>query len=227
MQENRNFKGVWIDKEIWLDTELTWMEKLFLTEINSLDNESGCFASNKYFAEFFNLSDGRCSQIINSLIKKKYLSVRYVYRENSKEIEKRVLNILNTRIKNIKRGYLENAEDSNTIYNNTKDNSPKTKGSPLFKQTVDLIYKEYEDFHKEKLIITAKEASQIKHIIKNANNDFTLITKKIKVLKKKCKQDSWYTMTPGKLLSEWNNLVDLSSTDHIKELQPIGQEHAY
>jgi len=124
---NRDFKGVWIPKEIWLDEKLTWMEKLFLTEINSLDNENGCFASNKYFAEFFQLSNGRVSQIINSLIKKEYLSVKYD--RNGKEIIKRVLRILNTGIKNIKQpikntkdGYLENAKDNNTS-NNTSNNT--------------------------------------------------------------------------------------------------------
>jgi len=68
----RNFKGVWISKEVWINTDLTWMEKLFLTEIHSLDNENGCFANNKYFAGFFNLSIHRCSQIINALMKKNY-----------------------------------------------------------------------------------------------------------------------------------------------------------
>lgn len=48
----RDFKGIWIPKEIWLNTHLTMNEKLFLVEIDSLDNEKGCFASNDYFAEF-------------------------------------------------------------------------------------------------------------------------------------------------------------------------------
>ena len=56
---NREFKGVWIPKEVWIDDKLTWMEKLFLTEIDSLDNEKHCFASNKYFEEFLILSNGR------------------------------------------------------------------------------------------------------------------------------------------------------------------------
>jgi len=73
METNRNFKGVWIDKSIWENQGLTWMEKLFLVEIHSLDNENGCFASNNYFANLFNLSKGRCSQIINSLKEKNYI----------------------------------------------------------------------------------------------------------------------------------------------------------
>ena len=36
---NRDFKGVWIPKEVWLDDKLSWMEKLFLVEIDSLDGK--------------------------------------------------------------------------------------------------------------------------------------------------------------------------------------------
>ncbi len=114
---NRDFKGVWIPKDIWLDSNLTWMEKLFLVEIDSLDNEEGCFASNSYFADFFQLTSGRASQIIKSLIDKKYISANYERKD--KQIIKRVLKILKGGSKYIKGGYLENAEDNNTLINNT------------------------------------------------------------------------------------------------------------
>ena len=53
----RDFKGVWIPREIWLSEELSLMEKILFVEIHSLDNERGCFASNQYFADFFGMSD--------------------------------------------------------------------------------------------------------------------------------------------------------------------------
>ena len=128
----RAFKGVWISKEIWLDAHLTWMEKLFITEINSLDNDKGCFASNKHFSEFFKMSNGRCSQIIHSLIDKKYLSVSYIMK--GKQILKRTLKVLNEPIKNSKKGikdskegYLESDKDNNTLFNNTTNNIYKKK----------------------------------------------------------------------------------------------------
>ena len=56
MNEIRDFKGVWIKKEIWLNTNLTLIEKVLIVEIDSLDNsERGCFASNEYLAKFVNL----------------------------------------------------------------------------------------------------------------------------------------------------------------------------
>ena len=81
-KSNRDFKGIWIPKKIWLAKGLTWMEKLFLKEIDSLNNKNGCFASNKYFANFFNLSEHRCSQIINALIKKKYIKSTHIRKKN-------------------------------------------------------------------------------------------------------------------------------------------------
>jgi hypothetical protein len=118
----RDFKGVWIPAEVWLSTELSLVEKCFLVEIDSLDNKDHCYASNKHFAEFFNLSKARCSQIISSLINKGYVEAEY--QKKGGEIEKRVLKILKGCSKNPKRGYLENAKENNTITNNTNNNIP-------------------------------------------------------------------------------------------------------
>jgi uncharacterized phage protein (TIGR02220 family) len=69
----RDFKGVWIPKEIYLNKELSWSEKILLVEIDSLDNERGCFASNPYFAEFLGVSETRVSKMISKLKKLEYI----------------------------------------------------------------------------------------------------------------------------------------------------------
>ena len=130
----RVFKGVWIPKEIWLDESLSIQEKVFLVEIDSLDNnEDGCFASNEYFANFFKLSKNRCSEIIKSLEKKGFIKISYMYKDNSKAIDKRVINILEKPKRGIRdsdrdtrkteEGYSEKCEDNNTYLNNTINNS--------------------------------------------------------------------------------------------------------
>lgn len=91
----RAFKGIWIPKEIWLSEDLNIMEKLFLVEIDSLDNRDGCFASNDYFSKFFKLSKNRCSEIIKSLEEKKYILISYKYIPGTKQIEKRILRVTN------------------------------------------------------------------------------------------------------------------------------------
>jgi hypothetical protein len=74
MKENRDFKGVWIPKEIWLNTDLSIIEKVLLVEIDSLDNsERGCFASNEYLASFVQLSEGRVANIISDLKKRGFI----------------------------------------------------------------------------------------------------------------------------------------------------------
>lgn len=64
---DRDFKGVWIPKEIWLTKELTLIEKVIFTEISSLDNEHHCTASNEYFAEFCDCSVSKVSKAIKKL----------------------------------------------------------------------------------------------------------------------------------------------------------------
>ncbi len=89
----RDFKGIWIPKEIWLDENLTIQEKVFFVEIDSLDNEEGCYATNNYFADFFGISKTRVSRVINSLVDKGYITSTIEYKEGTKQILKRVLNI--------------------------------------------------------------------------------------------------------------------------------------
>ena len=75
--ENRDFKGVWIPAEVWLDTRINAIEKIILTEIDSLDSgEKGCWASNKYIAEFCQCSERTVSAAISKLTKLGYLYVQ-------------------------------------------------------------------------------------------------------------------------------------------------------
>jgi len=72
--KERDFKGVWIKKEIWLNKNLNLIEKVLIVEIDSLDNsERGCFASNEYLAKFVNLSEGRLANIISDLKKRDFI----------------------------------------------------------------------------------------------------------------------------------------------------------
>lgn len=126
----RDFKGIWIPKEIWLSKDLTMKEKIFLIEIDSLDNEFGCFASNTYFSEFFGISKSRCSQVIKSLEEKGFIICKYEM--DGKTIKSREIRVVrkpndlfmksNQPIKETKQGCLENLKDNNTLFNNTINN---------------------------------------------------------------------------------------------------------
>ena len=114
----RKFKGIWIPAEIWLDKNLTLIEKVFLVEIDSLDNEKGCFANNQYFANFFGLSKTRVSIIIGNLIDKDAITSEIIYKEGTKQILKRVLKVCYIPyLTKVKDPIKEKLKDNNTINN--------------------------------------------------------------------------------------------------------------
>jgi hypothetical protein len=142
----RDFKGVWIPKEIWLDENLTWMEKLLLVEIDSLDKEKGCFASNAYFGKFFQLSGSRISEIIKGLVEKGYITSFLLY--DGKQVKQRILTptlpIRKTEwgIRNTEEGYSEKAKDNNTVINNTINNTNKS---------INISFSEFWDLYDKKV----------------------------------------------------------------------------
>ena len=74
MCEKREFRGVWIDREIWLNDDLTLQEKCTFAEIYSLSSlEKGCIASNEHFAKFLGVSKDRAKRVVSSLVDKGYI----------------------------------------------------------------------------------------------------------------------------------------------------------
>ncbi|WEA19084.1 helix-turn-helix domain-containing protein [Pseudomonas juntendi] len=129
----RQFKGVWIPAELWLDHSLSITEKVMMVEIGSLqDPVRGCYASNSHFARFFGLSSSRVSEIISALSAKGLLRVELI-RDGRQVVERRVRlsNLFgksNTYSENTatlfgKGGdpYSEKAEESNTKSNSTNE----------------------------------------------------------------------------------------------------------
>lgn len=72
----RDFKGIWIPREIWLEERLSVLEKVILLEVDSLDNGEGCWAGNDYLAEFCQCSERKVSEAVTKLIKLGYLKAK-------------------------------------------------------------------------------------------------------------------------------------------------------
>lgn len=89
--EKRQVKGIWIPIQIWESNNLSMTEKIVLAEIDSFEKAQGCFASNNFLGKFLGLTPGRISQIISRLKELNYISIEYIYRDDSKEIEKRII----------------------------------------------------------------------------------------------------------------------------------------
>lgn len=75
LERNRDFKGVWIPKNIWLNDNLTILEKVILVEIDSLDNEDHCVAGNDYLAQFCQCSESKVSGAVKKLQELGYIEV--------------------------------------------------------------------------------------------------------------------------------------------------------
>jgi DNA-binding MarR family transcriptional regulator len=126
MSKNRDFKGIWIPAKIWLSEELTLQEKVFLVEIDSLDNENGCWANNQYFADFFKISKTRVSLIIKSLVDKGYVFTQV----DASKGNKRILSTSQTKVKEVikesLRGSLRKVKEGRKgklTHNNTENNT--------------------------------------------------------------------------------------------------------
>ncbi len=66
---NREFKGIWIPREIWLHPILSIQAKVLWAEIDSLNDESrgGCYASDDYLIEFMGVKVSRLHEIMKEL----------------------------------------------------------------------------------------------------------------------------------------------------------------
>lgn len=133
---HRDFKGVFIPKALWMDTNLSMNEKALLVEIDQLSSDdSACWAGNAHFANFLNLSKSRVTDIISSLVDRGYLT-SWIETENG-IFKNRWLSL--TPIG--KQGYpphrdsdptpSENGEVSNTNSSNTKIKSIPPISPPL------------------------------------------------------------------------------------------------
>lgn len=172
MENNeRQFKGVWIEKEIWLDKRLNALEKVIFTEINSLDNEeNGCYASNKYLAEFCQCSETKVSTAISKLIELGYLYV--------KSFDGRV-RILKSRIIKNERQTLKNLKaDIKDFKDNNKDNN-KTNNN-IYSEVIDYLNLKAETKYR-------KVENNFKHIKARLNDGFTIDDFKA-VIDKKCQE---------------------------------------
>lgn len=178
-EQQRQFKGIWIPKEIWLNKDLTFQEKIILVEIDSYDDgQVGCFATNKHFVNNFGINSSRISQIIQSLQRKNYITITYDF--NGKEIIKRYLHInrppyppkdgmskINIgMLKNEmgvcqfdKGGYVKKLKDNNTNINNTINNNKENNKKKYYEnEELNNIFTEFLELRKKIKAVNTERA---------------------------------------------------------------------
>jgi len=146
--QNRDFKGVWIPKEIWLNKDLTLLEMVIFVEIDSLDNEDNCVAGNEYFADFCGCSESKVSKAIKKLqelnmieiisfdgrhrkmrvVKNAMQSSKKCYADSQKMLPNNIIN-----------KPINNKTISKDIVEDTKYSEPKTKKKNLYQKCMDMI----------------------------------------------------------------------------------------
>ena len=121
MIEKPNYYAV-IPAEVRYDEKLKDKAKLLYGEISALCNKDGyCYATNRYFAELYNVSLTTISLLIKNLVDRGYIANEIKYKDETKEIEYRYLKILKyPYLKNLKGGIKENLKDNNTSINNKR-----------------------------------------------------------------------------------------------------------
>jgi len=170
--ENRKFLGIWIPKEIYLNNDLSWTDKILVIEILSLDNERGCFASNDYFAEFLGVTKTTISTSISKL--KELGFIEQISFDGRTRILKAVYKkIDNPHTRKLKGRIQENLKHNNTVNKTTnktikkekkyiqkidenlKDEKPKLSNDPVINTKVNSIlngatYINVEDLKKQR-----------------------------------------------------------------------------
>jgi len=125
--DNPNYYAI-IPAKVRYDDRLRANEKLLYGEISALSNKDGeCWASNSYFAKVYQVTTPAISKWISDLEECGYISVEYIRKNGSKELEKRIIHLnevltnVNGGINKKLRGYSQKFKENNTSINNKKE----------------------------------------------------------------------------------------------------------
>lgn len=160
MEEQQKSYYAIIPANVRYDKDLAPNAKLLYGEITALCNEKGyCWASNQYFAELYGVSVLSIKRWVNSLVAKGYVYRTLTYKQNSKEVDKRILSIdggikidttsvqecYDPSIKKDTSSSIKNDTDNNTSINNTFNNTNIYKEKNIKKESVNSVIAEYTE----------------------------------------------------------------------------------
>lgn len=131
-----------IPSNVRYDNRLKPNEKLLYSEITALSNKTGiCYATNKYFAELYEVECETISRWIKHLKELMYIDTEIIYKNDTKEIDKRIIKIngvpidkkVGTYLPENQEGYRQKNQESidekikenNTSINNTSINKER------------------------------------------------------------------------------------------------------
>ena len=134
-----------IPAQIRYDTRLKPIERLLYGEITALSNHNGeCWATNKYFADLYNVAKETVSRWIKHLIDLNYITTKVIYKTDSKQINKRII-LLKDPIDFSVNRYCQNNQypiDENVKENNTSNSNNNIEDSD-FTKIFELVEREF------------------------------------------------------------------------------------
>lgn len=102
--------------------ELKFAERLFYGEITALTNRNGyCFATNKYFAELYNVTTETISRWISHLQRLGFIKVEIIKTEKNEILERRIFIVDDSNNTSVSNTYCQNNQypiDEKVKYNN-------------------------------------------------------------------------------------------------------------
>lgn len=123
----KEFKGIWLPNEVIKKTNINDKEKMIYAMILSLSKNQECTVTNAYISKIFNITTIQVSRVINALKKKGFIKVNLIYKQNSKEIQKRVIIPINIDVNTYKQISsrpvnidVKDILNNNKIYDNKK-----------------------------------------------------------------------------------------------------------
>lgn len=155
MTDNKKSYYAIIPANVRYDESLPPNAKLLYGEITALCNAEGyCWASNKYFADLYGVSIVSIKRWIKVLIDNGYITSRLIYKDGSKEIDTRYIQICTEGgIKNETTPSIKNDTDNNTSINNTFNNTNEyidKSGKPTRKRFVPPTLEEVQAYCRER-----------------------------------------------------------------------------
>ena len=193
----RDFKGIWIPKEIWLDDRLNALEKMILMEIDSLDtDEKGCYATNDYIAEFCQCTSTKVSLAVKKLVELEYIEV-VKFDGRRRLIKSRLENNYKQTLKKLKADF----KNINALYNDKRNIE---RNIEINKKE---IIKEKRYFEDDNLNDLFKDFLSMRKKIKAVNSDraITLLINKLSKYDDKTK----IKMIENSIENSWKGIYEL------------------
>ena len=214
MAENkRDFKGIWIPKEVWLDERLNALDKIILAEIDSLDSsDRGCWASNKHISDFCQCSETKVSTAISKLIEYGYLYVKS-FDGRSRELKSSLSKSVRQTFKKCKADFqiLKESNISNNTYNNKRKKERKTTG-------YDDIISQIEDDSLRDLYI---EYIKMRKLIKSPMTDraLTMLINKVESLEP-LSIDRQKKLLENAIMNNWKSVYPIKDNKQQDSQKP-------